>query len=121
MLQDDFRTDNGRPVIDAPEIATKELPAFSPRRTRAELYAIGEKQQKQCPWGSHAAWKPPEGRPDPIQLVEEADKGRIPRLVPLRHGRMLASPFTFYRGAALSMTADLATTRSGRIGFFPCH
>ena len=48
-------------------------------------------------------------RPDPVRLIEESDKGRIPELVPLRHGRMLESPFTFYRGAALNMAADLAT------------
>jgi uncharacterized protein (DUF2252 family) len=56
----------------------------------------------------HAEWKPPYDRPDPVQLIEQADQGRIPELVPIRHGRMLQSPFTFYRGAALNMAADLA-------------
>ena len=65
--------------------------------------------RKKCPRTSHGEWKPSKDRPDPVQLIEESDKGRIPQLVPLRHGRMLQSPFTFYRGAALNMAADLAT------------
>jgi uncharacterized protein (DUF2252 family) len=91
-------------------IALKKPPVFIRRPTRAELYAMGESLRKQCPRSSHADWKPSKERSDPVQLVEEGDKGRIPQLVPLRHGRMLASPFTFYRGAALNMAADLAVT-----------
>ena len=52
----------------------------------------------------------PNNRPDPLALVQESDKGRIPQLVPIRHGRMLQTPFTFYRGAALNMAADLSNT-----------
>jgi hypothetical protein len=92
------------------ELVRKMPPAFSPHATRAELYAAGEHLRKKCPRSSHADWKPSNTRPDPVQLIEEADKGRIPQLVPLRHGRMLASSFTFYRGAALNMAADLAAT-----------
>jgi Uncharacterized protein conserved in bacteria (DUF2252) len=88
----------------------KMPPAFAPHATRAELYAAGEHLRKKCPRSSHADWKPSNTRPNPVQLIEEADKGRIPQLVPLRHGRMLASPFTFYRGAALNTAADLAAT-----------
>ena len=106
--------------MDASETATKEIPAFAPRPMRTELYAMGESLRKKCPWGTHAAWKPPEGRPDPNQMNEEADKGRIPQLVPLRHGRMLASPFTFYRGAALNMAADLATTPTSGVRVQAC-
>jgi uncharacterized protein (DUF2252 family) len=90
--------------------STGSIPAFASRQTRAERYAIGEALRKRCSRSSHAEWKPSTKRPDPVQLIEEGDKGRIPQLVPLRHGRMLASPFTFYRGAALNMAADLATT-----------
>ena len=54
------------------------------------------------------------GRPDPVALLEEQAESRVPELVPIRHGRMLVSPSTFYRGAALIMAADLAATpRSG--------
>src|SRR5262249_31030875 len=52
----------------------------------------------------------PEGRPDPLFLLKESSKGRIPELIPIRYGRMMQSPFTFYRGAALNMAADLAKT-----------
>ena len=66
--------------------------------------------RKQCPRSSHAGWSAPNNRPDPLRLVEEANSGRIPELIPLRHGRMLPSPFTFYRGTALNMAVDLAGT-----------
>ncbi len=86
----------------------KTIPAFTPRPTRAEFYAMGEAMRNECPRSSHGVWKEPHDRPDPVRLIEDADEGRIPELVPLRHGRMLQSPFTFYRGAALNMAADLA-------------
>ncbi|HYB47914.1 MAG TPA: DUF2252 domain-containing protein, partial [Streptosporangiaceae bacterium] len=57
-----------------------------------------------------AAFDPPSDRPDPIALLEDQAKSRVPELVPIRWGRMLVSPFTFYRGAALPMASDLATT-----------
>jgi len=57
-------------------------------------------------------WKAPSGRRDAVDLVLEAEKGRLPELLPLRHGRMVRSAFTFYRGAALTMAADLASTPS---------
>jgi len=63
-----------------------------------------------CPRESHAIWKAPKDRHDPVDLIIESNKGRIAELVPLRHGRMSVSPFTFYRGAALNMAADLANT-----------
>jgi uncharacterized protein (DUF2252 family) len=83
--------------------------------SRAEHYAAGKALRDACPRTSHAAWKPPAGRKDPVQLVLEAEKGRIPELLPLRHGRMVRSAFTFYRGAALTMAADLAKTPSSGI------
>lgn len=78
--------------------------------SRAERYALGKSLREACPRGSHAIWKPAPGRPDPVQLVLAAEKGRLPDLLPLRHGRMARSPFTFYRGAALTMASDLAST-----------
>src|SRR4051812_21969191 len=82
--------------------------AFAPRASRAELAAQGKELRRKCPRGSHARWKAPEGRPDPVDVVRQADRGRIPELIPIRHGRMLASPFTFYRASAGAMAADLA-------------
>jgi uncharacterized protein (DUF2252 family) len=82
---------------------------LGPRATRAEQYAKGKALRAQCPRGLHARWTAPSERRDPVELVVESDIGRIPELVPLRHQRMLESPFAFYRGAALNMAADLAT------------
>ena len=79
-------------------------------RSRAELWSLGKSLRDRCPRRSHAAWKPPHGRPDPVRLLELSNRGRIPELVPLRIGRMVRTPFTFYRGAALNMAADLART-----------
>jgi uncharacterized protein (DUF2252 family) len=60
------------------------------------------------PRSSHATWEPPSERGDPIALLEEQAKERVPELVPIRYGRMSASPFAFYRGAACVMASDLA-------------
>src|SRR5262245_19559904 len=81
-----------------------------PRATQAELRAKGKKLREKCPRSSQASWKAPRGRRDAVDLVEEANIGRLPELVPIRHGRMMLSPFTFYRGTALNMAADLAAT-----------
>src|SRR6201992_3982577 len=59
---------------------------------------------------AHAEWAPPANRRDPVAIIEAQDASRVLDLVPIRHGRMAASPFTFYRGAAAVMAADLATT-----------
>jgi hypothetical protein len=83
-------------------------PSFQSHPSLAELYAQGKSLRDKCSHASHAAWKPAANRPDPLALLEESNKGRIPQLIPIRHGRMLQSPFTFYRGAALNMAADLA-------------
>ena len=83
--------------------------------TRAEWYAAGKRLRKACPRKSHAAWKPPRDRRDAVDLVLAAERGRIPELLPMRHGRMVRSAFTFYRGSALAMAADLASTPSSGI------
>ena len=73
---------------------------------------MGKALRDKCPRTSLAEWKPPHDRPDPLQLIKQSDLGRIPALVPIRHGRMLQSPFTFYRGAALNMAVDLSSMPS---------
>jgi uncharacterized protein (DUF2252 family) len=78
--------------------------------SRAEHYAAGKALRKKFPRQAHAAWKPPADRRDAVELVLAAEKGRVEDLLPLRHGRMLRSAFTFYRGAALTMAEDLAAT-----------
>jgi len=62
------------------------------------------------PREAHAVFDPPANRPDPVSLLEQQAVSRLPELVPVRYGRMLVSPFTYYRGAALPMASDLATT-----------
>src|SRR6185503_6516498 len=78
--------------------------------TPAERAARGKEARAAVPRESHAVFDPGPARPDPIGLLEEQAKARVPDLVPVRWGRMMVSPFTFYRGAALPMAADLATT-----------
>jgi len=75
-----------------------------------ERVARGRIARQQVPRSSHGQWEPAPDRPDPVALLEEQAASRVPQLVPIRYGRMLASPFTFYRGGALIMAADLAAT-----------
>src|SRR5215469_4319688 len=80
--------------------------------TYKERYAEGKALREKCPRNSHAGWKPAKGRRDPVEMVLASEEGRLSKLLPLRHGRMVRSAFTFYRGSALAMAADLATTPS---------
>jgi uncharacterized protein (DUF2252 family) len=75
-----------------------------------ERRALGKAARRAAPRSSHAAWEPAPERLDPVALLTEQDASRVPELVPIRYGRMLVSPFTFYRGAAAIMAADLAAT-----------
>src|SRR5436190_21632136 len=96
--------------------ATKKKRAAAPvpHLTVAERVARGKAARREVPRSSHAAFEPSPDRPDPVALLERQAKTRVPELVPIRYGRMLVSPFTFYRGAALIMAHDLVTTpRSG--------
>jgi uncharacterized protein (DUF2252 family) len=84
------------------------------RLTVEERQAKGRAARKNTPRSSHGRWQPAADRPDPVSLLEEQAESRVPELVPIRYGRMLVSPFAFYRGGALIMAADLAPTpRSG--------
>ena len=78
--------------------------------TRAERYAAGKALRIQVPRSHHSQWSPEPQRADPISLLEEANRSRLPNLVPIRYGRMSLSPFTFLRGAAGIMANDLAST-----------
>jgi uncharacterized protein (DUF2252 family) len=88
--------------------------ASSVAPTPQERMAAGKATRSRVPRSSHAAWEQPGDRPSPSETLAAQDKTRVQELVPVRYGRMLASPFTFYRGAAAIMAWDLATTpRSG--------
>ena len=75
-----------------------------------ERVAKGEAAQERAPLSAHAGWVPAGGRPSPVDSLEEQEVTREPDLVPVRHGRMMVSPFTFYRGAAKIMAEDLKGT-----------
>jgi uncharacterized protein (DUF2252 family) len=81
-----------------------------PHPSVEERRARGQAARDRTPLSSHAGWAPASDRPDPVGLLQEQNRSREPDLVPVRHGRMLVSPFTFYRGAAKIMAADLAGT-----------
>ena len=79
-----------------------------------ERQAEGEESRERMPPSTHGEWAPGADRFDPIALIEQQNETREPDLVPVRHGRMMVSPFTFYRGAAKIMAADLEhTPRAG--------
>ncbi len=80
------------------------------RLTPAERAERGKEARAAVPRDSQAVFDPQPDRPDPLSLLEEQAKARVPELVPVRWGRMMVSPFTYYRGAALPMARDLEAT-----------
>lgn len=86
-----------------------------PHLTIEERAARGRAARAEVPRSSHGVYVPSSARPDPVALLEQQARTRVPDLVPIRHGRMLVSPFTFFRGAALVMAADLASMPSAGI------
>ena len=91
-------------------MATVEATQLGPSASVSERAATGKAARREVPRSSHADWEPAADRPDPVAILERQDETRVQELVPLRHGRMLASAFTFYRGAAAIMAADLEGT-----------
>src|SRR3954451_21932826 len=86
----------------------RAIPAI-PHRTPEEHAALGDDARKRVSHDRHAGFEPALGR-DPVALLESQGPSRVPELLPIRYGRMMVSPFTFYRGAALVMAHDLAGT-----------
>jgi uncharacterized protein (DUF2252 family) len=80
------------------------------RPSIAEREEQGRNARSSAPRSSHAQWAPASDRPDPIDLLEQQAATRVPELVPIRYGRMAASPFAFFRGAAYVMASDLAAS-----------
>ena len=77
---------------------------------RPERQKMGKALRKQVPRSSHGDWTPAPDRPDPIRLLQAQDKGRLQYLLPIKYGRMLASPFAFLRGSAVVMASDLTAS-----------
>jgi uncharacterized protein (DUF2252 family) len=94
-----------------PRVAQRyQLDSGLGRLTPAERAVRGKEARAAVPRESHETFDPGPDRPDPLALLAEQAKSRVPELVPVRWGRMMVSPFTYYRGAALPMASDLATT-----------
>jgi hypothetical protein len=106
MATDTDRAEAGAGEDDAApkRVTVNRVEHFTP----AERAARGKATRAEVPRTSHGAWEPALHRPDPVELLEEQAQTRVPELVPIRYGRMLVSPFTFYRGAAYLMASDLA-------------
>jgi uncharacterized protein (DUF2252 family) len=99
-----------RRSVVLPRSATTGLEAPRQHQTPAERRVRGKAARAEVPRESHAKWEPSPDRPDPVALLESQGATRVPDLVPVRYGRMMETPFTYYRGAALPMASDLATT-----------
>ena len=104
-------TRNGRSRAAAPVVAGL---------TRADRIAAGKALRETVPRTSHAAWRAPRLRTNPLTLIAESNRGRLAALLPIRYGRMLPSPFTFYRGTAAIMAADLASTPTSGLRVQAC-
>src|ERR1700748_1237891 len=85
-----------------------------------EWRAKGRERRASVSPASHAEWAPPADRPDPVAVLEEQARTRVPDLIPIRYGRMLASPFSYFRGAAAPMAWDLAHTPTTDIRVQAC-
>jgi uncharacterized protein (DUF2252 family) len=105
--------------------AQRNRPSDAPQ-TEAPYLSAGERRSKgkalrdKVPRASQAGWKPQKGRRDPVELLSDSNAGRVEELIPIRFGRMSASPFAFYRGSAVLMAADLATTPTSGIRVQAC-
>jgi uncharacterized protein (DUF2252 family) len=103
------RDPRGVTMVDAEPTGREETPMV-PHQSAAERARRGKEDRRLTPRSSHASFEPAADRPDPVELLERQATSRVPELVPIRYGRMLVSPFTFFRGAALIMASDLAAT-----------
>jgi uncharacterized protein (DUF2252 family) len=102
-----MRDDDSKATLNNGGESRNEAVVF---RSRNDRIAVGKALRDSVPRRSHAGWKPPANRRDPIAILQESNRDRLAQLIPIRYGRMLPSPFTFLRGSAGLMASDLATT-----------
>lgn len=95
-------------------------PSETSYRSQAERRAEGKALRDAVPRAEQSGWKPPKERRDPVEIILAANEGRLPELLPIRHGRMSQSAFAFYRGSAAIMAADLAHTPSSGLRVQAC-
>ena len=103
------RTTTGQKVSGTVEAT---LPKQTHTQSIEERLKVARSLRSRCPRKSHADWKPSRDRRDPVDTLVASSEGRVPHLVPIRYGRMMESPFAFYRGGAAIMAGDLAHTPS---------
>ena len=100
----------------SPGILAPAHEVFTPDEWRAK----GRERRAAVSRSSHAQWAPPADRPDPVAVLEQQARTRVPDLIPIRYGRMVASPFSYFRGAAAPMAWDLAHTPTTDIRVQAC-
>jgi uncharacterized protein (DUF2252 family) len=105
-----------QPALPSTEVSQPTVHLLS----AADSSAAGKKLRDDVPLRAHSVWKRPSNRADPLEILRASDASRIAQLVPIRYGRMLQSPFTFYRGSAAVMAADLAKTPATGIQVQAC-
>ncbi len=105
-------------TVAAPPMA--QLPPQSHGQPHAERRAAGKALRQSCPRSTIASWQPAAQRADPVDLLIAISAGRLPDLVPIRYGRMMSSPFAFFRGAAAVMAHDLSFTTSTGMNVVAC-
>ena len=98
----------------------ENMPNEEQYRSPVERRAEGKRLRDAVPRAGHSGWNPPKERRDPVEVVLASNEGRVLNLVPIRHGRMMQSPFTFYRGTAAIMAADLAHTPNSGLRVQAC-
>jgi len=99
-------------------VSTERHPSST--QTPDERRQAGAALRHEVPRGAHAAWAPPSNRPDPVEILIEQGKSRIPELLPIRYGRMRTDSFAFLRGAAAVMASDLSHTPTTNIRMQAC-
>jgi len=108
----------------SPETAVAKVPPAKARRpemrSREQCLLAGKALREKVPHESHAVWKHPSKARDPVKILTKSSEGRLPELVPIRYGRMLRTPFTFLRGSAGLMAADLANTPTTQLRVQAC-
>ena len=103
-----------------PQLTKAPIPPQTHILRLDERIAKGKALREKALRKAQAEWKPPADRPDPVDTLIESSKGRMEELLPIRYGRMMVSPFTFYRGAAATMAYDLAHTPSTGLTVLAC-
>jgi uncharacterized protein (DUF2252 family) len=101
-----------------PQIQRERSNGFGP--SVEERMSAGKALREKVPRTAHAKWVAPPGRPDPVKVLHQSDRGRLPELLPIRYGRMRQSPFAFFRGSAAVMAWDLSKTPASGIRVQAC-